>query len=413
LGRKSQGVKVAFSPDGRLVASVGLDYRIQRWMCDGKPVDITDAPPGLLIAPITGLEFADNERVIASMTAAQFAYAWDAPTGKLLSPEMDHAAAIRSIAFPRLAKDVYTSGIEGKAFRWNLATGALNEEIAFRPARIPGQPLVRPVVNFSSDGTRALWAKGSLAEVFDASDGDNLFILPPPSSPPASVNMSLSQDGMRVAMMSRPAAGKRTGMCVVWDLATQQRVAEFDAPNVAAGGLAGNFSPDGTRLVIVAFANRPQGLPLLTLAGHDLKTGKKLATIDDPAASGSVTFAIADDTTMIGTSSTGRMWTVDYVQGQIGDDFESVLPRGEAPFHGPIAVSPDGKHFAVGVVGEPFTTYGVRVYNLATRKATHTFIGHAAPVTAVVFGPDGSTLASGAEDTSVILWDLIKRPKVK
>ena len=42
---------------------------------------------------------------IASMTAAQFAYAWDAPTGKLLSPDMDHAAAIRSIAFPKLGKD--------------------------------------------------------------------------------------------------------------------------------------------------------------------------------------------------------------------------------------------------------------------------------------------------------------------
>jgi WD40 repeat protein len=417
LGRKTQGVKVAFSPDGKLVASVGLDYRIQRWTSTGKPLDVTDAPFGLVVAPITGLEFADNERAIASMTAAQFAYAWDAPTGKLLSPEMDHAASIRSIAFPKQAppaKDLYTSGIEGRAFRWNLATGALNEEMAFRPARIPGQPLVRPIVHFSSDGTRAVWPKGAIAEVFDVSNGDNLFVLPPPSSPPAAVNVALSQDGMRVAMMSRPAAAKRTGMCVIWDLATQERVAELETPSVfGAGASAGCFNPDGTRFAIVAFANRPQGLPVLTLVGHDLKTGKKLATVEDPTASGTVSFAIADDTTMIGTSNTGRVWTVDYVNGQVGEDIDSVLPKGEAPFHGPIAISPDGKHFAVGIVGEPFTTYGVRVYNLATRKAIHTFMGHAGPVTALHFGPDGSTLASGAEDTSVILWDLINRPKEK
>ncbi len=116
---------------------------------------------------------------------------------------------------------------------------------------------------------------------------------------------------------------------------------------------------------------------------------------------------------MVGTSSTGRMWTVDYAHGQIGEDFAKVLPRGEAPFHGPIAISPDGKRFAVGIVGEPFTTYGVRVFDLATRKPLHTFLGHRGPVTMLHFGPDGSTLASGAADTSVILWDLLDRPKQK
>jgi WD40 repeat protein len=370
-----------------------------------------------MVSPITGLEFADNERAIASMTAAQFAYAWDAPTGKLLSPQMDHAASIRSVAFPRPAagtKNLYTSGIEGKAFRWDLATGALNEEIAFRPARVPGQPIIRPVVNLSADGTRATWARPTLAEVFDVSDGDNLYVLPPPSSPPAKTVVVLSPDGMRVAMLSYPAAGKRTGMCVVWDLTTQARVAELETPNVTVpGGLVACFSRDGNRLVIVAFANSPRGLPVLTLVGHDLKTGKKLATVEDPSASGKVTFAIADDTTMIGTSSTGRMWTVDYVAGQIGEDFPAVLPRGEPPFHGPIAVSPDGKRFAVGVVGEPFTTYGVRVFDLVARKPIQTFLGHRGPVTMLRYGPDGSTLASGAEDTSVILWDLLHRPNEK
>jgi WD40 repeat protein len=413
LGRKSQGVRVAISPDGKMVASVGIDYRIQRWGANGKPIDVTDAPPGLLVAPITALEFADNERVIASQTAVQFAYAWDAPLGKLLSPNMDHQAGIRSIAFPIGGKDLFTSGFEGKAFRFDYNTGALGEEIAFRPARIPGQPMLRPVVHLSSDGSRATWARPPLAEIFDVSTGDNLYVLPAPSSPPAPVSVSMSQDGLRVAMLCSQGIGKRTGMCFVWDLLTEKKVAELEVPNVAAGSPGAVFSPDGNRLVIAAFSNTPQGFQALTLVGYDLKTGKKLSTVEDPAATGSIHAAIADDTTLIATSDNGRMWTVDYANGQIGEDFETLIVKGEAPVHGPIAISPDGKRFATGVVGEAFTTYGVRVWDMATKKTLQTFIGHAGPITAVHFTPDGQRLASGAQDTSVIMWDLTRQAKGK
>jgi WD40 repeat protein len=412
LGRKSQGVKVAFSPDGKLIASIGLDYRIQRWHSDGKPLDITEAPPGMLIAPITGLEFADNQRVIGSMTAAQFAYAWDAPNGKLLSPVMDHAAALRSIAFPAGGKDLFSSGLEGKAFRWNLASGALGEEIAFRPAHIPGQPLIRPVVNLSSDGTRAFWAKAPTAEVFDVGTGDNLHIIPPPSSPPAAVTFSTSPDGMRIASMCRPAVGKRTGHCVIWDLATRQRVAELETPSLSTGSAQlAAFTPDGARVVIIAFAYRPQGAPVLTLVGYDLKTGKKLSSVEDVNASGTISFAAINDTTVVAATHAGRMWTIDYANGQVGDDFDNVISKGETPVTGPIAVSADGKRFAVGISDEPFTTYGIRVYDVAAKKALHTFVGHAGPVSAIHFSPDGNAVASGAQDTSVILWDLSKLGK--
>ncbi len=159
LGGRGQGVRVAISPDGKTIASVGMDYRIERWQADGTPIGFTDAPPGMIAAAITGLVFADKERVIAWMTANQFAYGWDAPAGKLLSPAMDHAHAIRTIAFPEGGKDLLTSGSEGKSFRWDLADGSLQGEITFKPARIPGQPLLRPVVNISEDGKLALWPR--------------------------------------------------------------------------------------------------------------------------------------------------------------------------------------------------------------------------------------------------------------
>ena len=73
---------------------------------------------------------------------------------------------------------------------------------------------------------------------------------------------------------------------------------------------------------------------------------------------------------------------MDYAAGRIDEDIDTVPARGDVAVHGPVAISADGKRFATGVAGRPFATYGVRVYDLAQRKALHTFIGHAGPVTA-------------------------------
>src|SRR5262249_31997397 len=176
------------------------------------------------------------------------------------------------------------------------------------------------------------------------------------------------------------------------------------------------LSPDGTRLVLLGAARRPTGLgQMLVVAGFDVKTGKKLGEAQDTSGSGtiSVNMTVVDDTWAVVASSSGRVFPVDYVNGQVGKDIEKLPTRGEPPVHGPVVFSPDGKRFATGVVGEPFTTYGVRVYDWPERKPLHTFIGHAGPVTALRFSADSQLLATGAEDTSVIVWDLIKLPEEK
>jgi WD40 repeat protein len=413
LGRKGQGVRVAIAPDGKTVASIAPDYRIQRWNIDGTPLGVTVAPPGLLVAPITGLMFADNERVVAWQTAFQFAIAWEAPTTKLLSPEMLHAAAIRSVALPADGKSGLTSGIDGRVFGWDPVTGALAAMIDLNPARLPGQPLILPVVTISADGTRAIWPLNPIAEVFDMGTWDNLFIVPPPSSPPAAVGIYTSPDGLKAITTSRQVAGKQAGSCVIWDLMTQKRVAEFDiAPSAHTRAPLAALSPDGSRLVIATTHDRGDK-QVLAFIGYDTKTGKKIAEVEDATASGTLSMAVVDDTWVIVTSTSGRVWAVDYATGQVLEDIDNLPVRGELPITGPVVLSNDGKCFAIGVVGEPFTTYGTRVYDWPQRKALHTFIGHRGPVTALRFAADGKTLASGAEDTSVLIWDLTKLGEAK
>jgi hypothetical protein len=73
LGRRA-GLRVAFARR-QDIASIGHDYRIQRAVDQRQGARSHRPADNLLVAPLARLAFADNERVIAWMTAAQFTVA--------------------------------------------------------------------------------------------------------------------------------------------------------------------------------------------------------------------------------------------------------------------------------------------------------------------------------------------------
>jgi WD40 repeat protein len=410
LGRKGQGVQIAIAPDGKTVASVAQDYSIQRWRADGTPLGVTDPPQDFIHVPVTGMTFADNERVVAWATPLQFVIAWEAPSGKRLSPQMDHAASIRSIIFPKDGKEPLTSGNDGKVFRWDLLRGTIGEEVILRPARAPGEPALRPLVSLTSDGRWAVTTSPRV-EVFDLATGEDRFSIPPPSTPFAPSSYHLNPDG-RITAVTKQAPGRANGACVVWDLNTQKRVVQLDLPGTTeATSSPVSATPDGKRIVVASLRKNTEGALTLTFVPIEIPSGKRLPPVADPTVAGTCRFHAIDEGRVAIYSNFGRLWTIDCANALVEDDLDKLPVRGEPPFHGPMAISPDGKLLAVGIVDEPFVRYGVKVYDLKTRKALHTYSGHQGPISALMFTPDGSALASGAQDTGVLLWDLAKLKK--
>lgn len=67
-----------------------------------------------------------------------------------------------------------------------------------------------------------------------------------------------------------------------------------------------------------------------------------------------------------------------------------------------IMQSPQADRFAVG-----YADGSVRLWNAATGTVLTTFNGHTKAVTALAFDKSGTRLASGSQDTTIIIWDVL------
>jgi WD40 repeat protein len=240
---RGSGVKVAFSPDGRMLATACLatvwfwDVSTHRQL--GARLDDEEV--------VSALAFAPDGRTLAAGNLKNTVRMWDVATRRPLGDALGHAvttpggvSAINAVAFSPDGKRLATAGVDDTVRLWDTATydqigspitGHTDDvqDVAFGPG---GTTLA----SASLDGTARLWNPATHRQIGTA--------LKNPDEPGGLYGIALSPDGRSLA------TADDHGRTRLWDTATHQQMGPALADNdVIVRRVA--FSPDG-RLIAAA-----------------------------------------------------------------------------------------------------------------------------------------------------------------
>jgi WD40 repeat protein/serine/threonine protein kinase len=380
--------RVAFSPDGRQLATMCQDGTFQVWDARTGRVLYTLERQTVLLGGAglcRGLAYSPDSRYLAVARHNGAVRLWDAASGQLRqSFEGGHTGPAWQVAFSPDSRTLASCGSDRTVRLWDVASGQALGAPFKHPAAVKGvafRPDGQSVVAACDDGTVKVWDRDTGRETFSF-HGELL---------PYTYNASFSPDARRLGWACLD------GIVKVWDTTTGRL--EIDQQSNQHQCRAVAFSPNGTRLALAGFDGTVR---LLDAGGREV-----LTLFAHPSLVGDVAFS--PDGNKLASASydhTVRLWDATPLDGdpQAG---QCVTLTGHKQLVSGVAFSPDGHWLASSSWDRTVRLWETRGSDTPGEfTPRYTLEGHSENVVGVAFSADSRTLASGSWDRTVKLWDL-------
>ena len=385
----SQILSVAFSPDGKLLATGDVNHEIHVWqVADGKQLLTCKVDEGW----IWSVAFSPNGRFLAS-SANRSVHLWDVQTGQCLQTLQGYSDRVFSLAFSPDGR-LLATGSEDRLVRvWDVKRGQLLNtlsghtdevrSVAFTPVET-----FRRNVSTATNAVGYLLASGSYdrtVRLWDVDTGECLKILEKHTHRVWSV--AFSPDGRVLA------SGSSDRTIKLWDISTGQCLKSLLGHSRQIRTVA--FSPDGQTLASgsddrsVRLWNWRKAEAVRVLKGHTSWISSVAFSPDnDLLASGSEDQSV-------------RLW-------ETRSNLCLKTLQGHSNGVWSLAFSPTSPHspYQGGILASGSQDGIIRFWDSKTGKHLADLQGHSNWIWSVALGPQGNILASGSEDRTIKLWDI-------